>query len=133
MPHFGKAEIELLWTINAPQLSFAFDAILSSILGLAATPLFCYDPTNIAMKQSAQYYLSKTVHQLSTLLSKIDKQTAEPVMLVAIVIVTQMRVRSAFVLDSEPYHLPFEIFHMHSGIEILSFMSMLFIKRVLFS
>jgi hypothetical protein len=103
MPCFGRAEVHLLWTMDVPQLSFAFDAVLSAILGKAATHLLCYDPQNIALKQSALYYLTETVNGLSTLVARLDSKTAEPVMLLALFVMSQMRVRAAFKLENEPY------------------------------
>lgn len=61
-------------------------------LGLAATHFLSSDPENIAMKRPAQYYLAKTVTELSTLVLRLDMETAEPVMLVAMFIVLQTRV-----------------------------------------
>jgi hypothetical protein len=128
MPSYGRVELDRLWMIDVPQLSFAFDAVLSSILGLAALHSFCNDPSNIAMKLSAQYHLARTLKGLSALLSRIDGRTAEAVMLVAVLIAAQMRVRAAFVLDNEPYQLPFEIFHMHNGIGVLASLAIPFIQ-----
>ena len=129
MVRYGRTEMDLLWTMDVPHLSFAFDAVLSGVLGLAATHFLSYDPKNIDMKRSAQYYLAKTVRQLSTLVSRLDMETAEPVMLVAMFIALQMRVRAAFVLDDEPYHLPLECFHVHKGVEIVYLKSIPFIQR----
>ena len=129
MARYGRVEMDLLWTMDVPQLSFAFDAVLSSVLGLAATHILSYDPKNIDMKRSAQYYLAETARQLSNLVIRLDIETAEPVMVVAMFIMLQVRVRAAFVLDDEPYHLPLEYFHVHKGVEMFHLKSLTFVRN----
>lgn len=129
MPTFGQDEVNLLWTIDTPQLSFTHDIVLSAILGLAATHLLTHNPKNIHLCRSALYYFARTAKQLSVQASRLDAKSAEPVMLVAMIIMAQMRVRAAFIPDHEPYYLPVEYFHIHQGIGTLYLKSLPFLQN----
>jgi hypothetical protein len=120
MPCFERSEVGELWSVNLPQLAFSSDAVLSSVLGLAALDCHCCDTTNTAMKRSAQYYLAETVTLLKSLISNINADTAESAMIVAVVVTLQMRVRSVFIPENEPHQLPFELFSTHAGIAALA-------------
>ena len=115
MPRYGRNELDQLYGSNIPQLCFSFDAVLSTVLGLTAIHYLSLDPNNDDMKRAARLYLDETLRQQSQLVSKITKENAEAAALVAMLIVTKIRHRAAFVHEDEPYKLPLEYFYMHHG------------------
>lgn len=115
IPRYGQVELDQLWEKDVPQLCFSFDVVLSAVLGHTATHYLSLDPGNLEMKLAAQRYLDQTIKQHSELVSNLTKENAEPVVLVAMFVVLQMRLRIALVNQDEPYRLPLEYFHMHHG------------------
>jgi Fungal specific transcription factor domain len=119
LPRYGRIEINQLYSSDAPQLGFGYEAVLSALLALSACHYLSLAPQDQAMKRAARYYLDQSIREQSQLVSRLDKDTAEPAILASMLLFAIIKLRAAFVEEDEPYRLPFEFFHMPRGVEAL--------------
>lgn len=119
VPRYGRIELGQLYSSEAPQLGFGYEAVLSALLGLSACHYLSLAPQDQAMKRAARHYLDQSIHEQAQLVSRIDKDTAEPAILASMLLFAIMKLRAAFVEEDETYRLPFELFHMPRGVEAL--------------
>lgn len=115
MPRYGHTTLDQLFRMHIPQLCFSYNALLSSILGLAAVDFLCLDPHNHDMKRAARFYLNETTTQQAQLVSNVNKENAESVTLVSMFLSMQIRLRASFIGEDELYKLPIEWFHLNYG------------------
>jgi hypothetical protein len=120
MPRYGLDALDHLFRMHVPQLCFLNNALLSSVLGLAAVDFLALNPDNQDMKRAARFYLNQTITQQCRLVSNVSKENAEAVTLVAMFLAMQIRHRAAFVSPDEPYKLPLQLFYMTFGIIVIS-------------
>lgn len=119
LPRYGRIEIGQLYSSDAPQLGFGYEAVLSALLGLSACHYLSLAPRDQSMKRAARHYLDQSVREQSQLVSRLDKDTAEPAILASMLLFSMIKLRAAFVDEDEPYRLPLEFFHMVRGVEAL--------------
>lgn len=108
-----------MWQTRVPLVAFQSGIVLDSLLTLAALHLQCLTPDDPSLADAVTKYLDRSVFKHRMALPMINGDSAEPLLVAAIVISASTWLLSHRRMPNEPYKLPMLAWSMMRGVKAL--------------
>lgn len=105
-----------LWNIDIPQMAFSSDIVLNALLGLSALRLQGTNPDDAVLARASLFYLGKAVKKHQEALELIDEQSAEPLLVAAVLIAHYTWLSAHSKPPDERFSIDIRTYHMCRGI-----------------
>jgi hypothetical protein len=119
LPDSHDPRVKRVWAVDLPQLAFHSDLVLSALLGLSALHLWSFTPNDRVLRDAAEYYFDKALRKHRIALIHADKDSAEPLLVTAILIAHHTWLASHYYVPNEPYTTSLRTYYMVRGIQTL--------------
>lgn len=81
--------VDSLWEVDIPQLAFSNEIVLNALLGIAAFNLLSLTPNDRTLAVAANTYFNKAIVKQRDAVSKVDRESAEPLLVSAVLLAHQ--------------------------------------------
>ncbi|KAH8710016.1 hypothetical protein GQ44DRAFT_714789 [Phaeosphaeriaceae sp. PMI808] len=116
---FGFEALDQFFVVDALQLGFGHEAVLSGLLGLSACHYLSLAPEDQDVNRAACEYLHQTIRYQASLVRGINESNAQTALLVSTLLFGMLKYRAVLVDTTELYRPPLEILYMMKGVGAL--------------
>jgi hypothetical protein len=108
-----------IWEFDIPQIAFSSDIVLNALFAITALHLQGVSPDDPVLARASLSYLDKAVTKHQVALARVDEQSAESLLVAAILIAHYTWLVAHSKRPEERYAITLQTFHMCNGIKAL--------------
>lgn len=75
-----------MWEIDIPQIAFSSEIVLNALFAISAIHLLATNPEDEVLVNASRTYLDKAVKKHRFAIARVDRETAEPVLVSAVLV-----------------------------------------------
>jgi hypothetical protein len=83
-----------MWEVDIPQIAFSSDIVLNALFAISAMHLLASNPDDQTLVRASRLYLDKAVQKHRFAIDKVDPETAEPLLVSAVLVSDSSKFRS---------------------------------------